>query len=40
MEIIAGLLPRAVLEGDNTTDSVNTDQSEGTEMERWRKWNV
>ena len=34
MEIIAGLLSRAVLEDDNTTDSVNTDQSDGTKIER------
>jgi len=24
----------------NTTDSVNTDHSDGTKMERWRNWNV
>jgi len=33
MEISAGFLSRAVLEGVKTTDSVNTDQSDGTEME-------
>jgi hypothetical protein len=36
MEIIAGLLSRAVLEGDNTTDSLSTDHFDGTKMERWR----
>ena len=35
MEIIAGLLSRAVVEGGmNTSDSVNTDHSDGTKMER------
>jgi len=36
MEITAGPLLRAVLEGDNTMNSVNTDHSDGTTMERKR----
>jgi hypothetical protein len=34
MEIIVGLLSCAVLEGDNTTDSVNADKPDGSKMER------
>ena len=33
METIAGLLSRAVLEGDGTTDSVKIDHSDGTKKE-------